>query len=624
MAKKEEFNEIITYYKKFLFVSKKKDIILLENFFKNSKIQTDYEKYLKDYKTAKIVNERESIIMLLFNKKRKDNNHNKDDKKREEEIQRFIQEWNQIEKDINDKKYQKIKNNKRKSLVKYFNNDNNKEILLKIFQEDIYNSLINAIKEDNNNNAENESNEKEENERNNFYNGKELLENEITSHSENSIIVEGVIDETNNDNKNKKNDKSKVEIQSIIYNSVNQKEGNYDESCYEIMHYVDTIGKHRESAESIQEIGQRYYISRGLDNVLSIYSQDYKNIMNIESKENICSISEEKTEEMLQNNKINLLLSEKEKIIQMDIDISKKQVKFQKNTDIYISSSLLLEVKKNKHLVCGYKGIYEVNDLCSRIIYTKINQIYNKSYIGGIVINDDLVAVTSNEILRKGEDCLKFYNVKPRKFLKSINGYSFIKSTNGLTLFPTTAQNFKIVLCACKKYKKSQKNGILLINIKQNQKIEIVHSFYHTKNFEVFCFCPIGIKDNKKAIRIFDDLNYNNLNYTNYFLVGGYDQEKSRGIIKLFKLIKNDNELESTIEYIQDIDIEKTKKFEGFKEPINCIIQNKRNGDILVTSWDGGVYLLSPPKMDIFLRQDQIDLQCNYPKEDNVIIIGVE
>ena len=82
--------------------------------------------------------------------------------------------------------------------------------------------------------------------------------------------------------------------------------------------------------------------------------------------------------------------------------------------------------------------------------------------------------------------------------------------------------------------------------------------------------------------------------------------------------------MESTIEFIQDIDIEKTKKFEGFKEPINCITQNKRNGDILVTSWDGGVYLLSPPKMDIFLSQDQIDLQCNYQKEDKVIIIGVE
>ncbi len=178
------------------------------------------------------------------------------------------------------------------------------------------------------------------------------------------------------------------------------------------------------------------------------------------------------------------------------------------------------------------------------------------------------------------------------------------------------------MLCACKKYKKNQKNGILLVNIDTGKPLNIVHSFYHTKNFEVFCFCQIGIKSNNNPIRILDELKYNNnnLSYTDYFFVGGYDKGKSRGSIKLFKLIKSENNY--SIEYIQDIDIEKSKKFKGFKDTINCIIQSKRKGDILVTSWDGGVYLLSPPKMDLLTREN--DLQYNFQEEEKIIIIGVE
>ena len=627
-SKDEEFKEVLKYYKTFLFESKKNDIIILENMFKNSKPEIDYFNYLIDYKTSKIVNERESIIMLFFNEKnnsRKHNNNN-NDKRKEEEIQKCIKEWEEIEKDINNNIYIKLTNDKNKLLLKYFSNDDNKEVLLKIFEEKTYNSLMNKIKEKNRNNAK----KNEENEKNHFYNNNKELEkeneNKSTKSEKSSVIIKGVIDETESQiikKIEKNNEEVNQNIQSIVYDSEMKKEEIYDPSYYEIMHYVDTIGKHNVSAESIQEISQGYFISFGLDNILSLYNQEYNKVLNIKTKDNISSISERETKEKTENNNIKLIVSDKKQIRQMKINTIKNHARMDQKAYISLSASLCLEVKENNHLVCGNEGIYEITDLCSVIINNKCDKICNKSYIGGIVINDEISAFTSNEVLGKGEDCLVFYNIKRRKFVKTINGYSFIKSTKGLTLFQNSDENSKILLCACKKYKKNQKNGILLVNINTGKPLNIVHSFYHTKNFEVFCFCQIGIKSNNNPIRILDELKYNNnnnLSYTDYFFVGGYDKGKSRGSIKLFKLIKSENNY--SIEYIQDIDIEKSKKFEGFKDTINCIIQSKRKGDILVTSWDGGVYLLSPPKMDLLTREN--DLQYNFQEEEKIIIIGVE
>ena len=52
----------------------------------------------------------------------------------------------------------------------------------------------------------------------------------------------------------------------------------------------------------------------------------------------------------------------------------------------------------------------------------------------------------------------------------------------------------KVILFACKKYIKNQKNGILIINIKNNRDSEISHFFINTNNFEVYCFCQLVLK----------------------------------------------------------------------------------------------------------------------------------
>ena len=160
----------------------------------------------------------------------------------------------------------------------------------------------------------------------------------------------------------------------------------------------------------------------------------------------------------------------------------------------------------------------------------------------------------------------------------------------------------KILLCACKKYIKGQKNGILLINNLQDiDKAD--ETFYNKNNIEIHCFCPIIII---KFIGLTKESVYIK---TNYFFVGGFNKNRNKGIIKVYR-IKEGEKIE--IEEIKEIykkeeivDINKKynkdiKEFKGFKGPISSIIQSKRNGNIIITCWDGNVYLFEKPNLDYF------------------------
>ena len=174
-----------------------------------------------------------------------------------------------------------------------------------------------------------------------------------------------------------------------------------------------------------------------------------------------------------------------------------------------------------------------------------------------------------------------------------IENYSFTLSENNCSIMKIpNHENSKLLFAACKKYFKDDKNGILLVKLKFNSndiKTEY-QKFYDTKNFEVYCFCPLfEIKNmfgNTQKIE------------TEYFLVGGFDLNKGQGIIKLYKVIYYDEIEKIEIEYIHDIIMVKKEGknylefFKGFKGPINCIIQSSQ-GEILVTCNDGNLYLFS-------------------------------
>jgi hypothetical protein len=256
--------------------------------------------------------------------------------------------------------------------------------------------------------------------------------------------------------------------------------------------------------------------------------------------------------------------------------------------------------------------------------------ILKEAYTGGIILSDDLFALTSNEIVKNGANKLIIYNIKSKKIQFELKGYSFIPSCNGLSIMQReepkpikeTKSYSKTLLCACKKSKTNQKNGILLVNINSENKINISSSFYDTGNFEVYCFCPLIKEDKNAKLRFFEN-NYFSIK-TDYFLVGGYDSNRNRGMIKLYKLKYNENNEVTNIEYIQEIKPEKRREFEGFKKPISCMIQSKKDGKIIITSWDGNVYLFSNPKFESFLDSEEEENNFNnffYIKEDKGIIL---
>ena len=145
------------------------------------------------------------------------------------------------------------------------------------------------------------------------------------------------------------------------------------------------------------------------------------------------------------------------------------------------------------------------------------------------------------------------------------------------------------------------KNGILMVNFNSEYE-EFNNSFYDTENFEIYCFCQISIL-NKSKFNILED-NIQTI-ATNYFLVGGFERKKSKGMIKLFKIIYDKNFLETKIEYIQDIEIKKSEEFKGFNGAVNNIIQIKKNLNILIACMDGNIYLFKPSNIDYFLFYDK-------------------
>ena len=93
---------------------------------------------------------------------------------------------------------------------------------------------------------------------------------------------------------------------------------------------------------------------------------------------------------------------------------------------------------------------------------------------------------------------------------------------------------------------------------------------------------------------------------TCYFLVGGFDEVKNEGVIKLYKILFEHKIYNTKIQFIQDIILEnEEKKFYGFKGAVTCINQSLDNGCFLVTCSDGNVYHFSEANLNYFLYYDE-------------------
>ena len=380
----------------------------------------------------------------------------------------------------------------------------------------------------------------------------------------------------------------------------------------------------------IKELNNGYYIIGAPNDILYIYDKNYnyKKTINFKvSKEDLDKFSTQlNTKKIIENenkkgnnqgnnneikiifyirniietnnskekNKLEINICSKLVFSKYSFDCSNNNNKLNYSKTIFIPVNGCFEInidKNNNYILYGEKGLFHLdkNPFNCRISTIDNMGKYQKdknerNYRGGIQLNNNLIALTSNKVYPNGEDIIIFYDTKNEKIINKCPGYSFVNNINGL-VFIQLEQNKNILLCACKKYKNGQQNGILLINadIKENEKIN--QKFFDTEEFEVNCFCLIQqIKSGKK---------YKN----NFFLVGGLDAEKNVGIIKLYKI----NETDMDIEFLEDfIDNGHNGHFEG---TINCILQSQQDGKILVCCWDNKIYIYSKPNIDLYLDE---------------------
>ena len=412
---------------------------------------------------------------------------------------------------------------------------------------------------------------------------------------------------------------------SIFYSSLNAKNvENYltnKKNYYEITTLEKILFKHKKEAEFIVETSNHYFISFGMDNVIFIYNSNFKKVDEIEIHSNTPYNINNNLQ--LSKNDIIICSIKGVDLIKYNLADSKYSAEKLKNDP----STFFFKINNNNYIFATK------NDL---IILKSLNQQTDRKNLalaGGIQLGEKDAAFTSNSNLPEGQDKIYFYYSNKGEIS---NGgieeeYSFTISNHSMELMPNKKGVKTFLLCACKKYKKSQKNGILVINLGKDN--EYKREFYNSEDFEVFCFCPLYtiIENNSKGN------NYKKMETpaysTNYFLVGGFEVDKKRGAIKLFKLNiedKDDNKdykLDDKkdkliIEFVQDIEFEnKTIKrfknrdnskksdyefydFTGFERNISCITQSQKTGKLLITCWDGNVYLCSAPNISYYLNQD--------------------
>ena len=257
-------------------------------------------------------------------------------------------------------------------------------------------------------------------------------------------------------------------------------------------------------------------------------------------------------------------------------------------------------IKKNdsNFLIFDENKVKIYKELASNIILQDEHIIYEGRASAAIWIEEEIVAFTSmDNLLRKNQkNKIIIFNLNRKILLKEIDVYySFNLCQNSLAIMKM--KEHKILLYACKKYIKSQKNGILIINynLKNGNGIIEVEDFENTYNFEIYCFCQISTYEKLNKTKILS--NKYKITETNYFLVGGFEKEKGKSAIKLYEMEYDNKYKKIKINYVEDVFINEYI-FKKYRGPISCIIQSIKNGIILASCWDGNIYMIEPPKIE--------------------------
>mgnify|MGYP002624380048 CR=1 FL=1 len=628
--------EILYYYKNYLFETKKKEISIIEKILNNEIADKNCD-YLKDYETAKYKNSRLPLILYLFDIKLDQEKLNLS----EENINKFFEKYESLEKMIKDRKYEKMNLDFKDKLLDYFMDESHEQILNNIFKKEDYKDFINANKKWNKEIEISKSYgiHKNVNEEKIIKKESKIEENlslitssrdksslKSLSKSKNIDMCEFQMEESNliiqsiyfqesssminidinktdlvEDVKKKEKEKEKEEetdnILDIDSDSIDKVKNLFKKSSYyKILEVNKNIGNH-EMADLVKNIGKGKYLSAGTNRKIRIYDEYFDNKLDIDMKDWVYDTMEIKSDK---ENEIKLLSCCNNYYIVSVINTENFKYINTKYHLPNISNKSVLEAGKG-FITMGENGILNFKNLFSNVnnnpivYYDKISSSY---YRGGIQISDSLYAFASNSVIPNGNDILIIYNAKKKEIAKSIDKYSFIVSSNGFCLIDNINNNNKMLLWACRKYDSQQKNGILSIKLEIN-KNNFQEVFYDTGNFQVNCFCQICdvVNENVLGEDITQEENIR-IDKKDFIFVGGFDEDKREGVIKLYKII------DDKLKFLQDIEFEYDQNFKGFDNSVSCITQSNITGNILVTCWDGNVYLLNPPNIDFYLKHE--------------------
>jgi len=374
---------------------------------------------------------------------------------------------------------------------------------------------------------------------------------------------------------------------------------------YNIINFKEEIAHHEKSVQMIRELPCGKFVSCGLDGKIILIDENQEK-KNIDSTKIIDDWIYSITDVPGTDNEFIACCPEKIYIIFIinnKFEVEEKRLNFSDSLNLYA-----FYPHKEELILCGNDSLSKYNGIIKEIkednqkSFEVLSKIQSRC---GINISGNIIAVVSNKVLKtKGQDILKCIN-KNRLNETYSEEYSFNIGPNSLLIIDTNIdvknnnnnnnsgsnkrkkkhknnntpgnnEKAKLLLCACTKYLNDQKNGILIIC--PNSK-KIKNNFYDTGDFEVFCFCNLKTNKTDKS----------------YILVGGYDNQSSRGLIKLYEIIYDDNnKIENTrMNFIRNI-----LNLSKFKEPFNCIIQSSKTGNIIATNFDGSINLFSEPNLD--------------------------
>ena len=380
-------------------------------------------------------------------------------------------------------------------------------------------------------------------------------------------------------------------------------------SIYEIMKNIKQIDKDNciSNCYIIKELTNECVVFATYNKKIFLYDKEFNLLLEIKFPYLINSINE------VQNNNQNLieliccsvffiyiisfdLTSKKHKCVPKSIN-SDKENELNLNDiqndikRIYNSETknynyiFMLENKNGQQIFCTNNGVYESENILNK--KRKIPEIILlKQYLECVSLNDKLICFKSNKQLLNGQDNLTILNMRTKKIISEIDGYSFTLYSDRLILLPQDEKGGKkILIASCTKYSNAQKNGILVVNIdfKSEEKVETKAEFLETEYFSINCICYL---DNKKKDNNKKDI---------YLLAGGVDSEYSKGMVKLYKIYEEEGK--TSIEFLQEVLSE-----ENFEGAISCIHQLK-NGKIIISAGNGNI-LFSSPNLDGYKEDD--------------------